>query len=147
MFQFDDIKELLKSFIAKAELSFKKACRGKEEIKILIRYWAIPSYIFFFFGIDSLVVSINFLVIDLVLSSFAVIFFSWHMFAMIKCKPKKKKLTTEEKKELKKNKRKNLSKSVMKKLLLQESITKWDPVTLTIVADFYFFILFLGNII
>ena len=66
---------------------------------------------------------------------------------MFKCKPKKPKLTKEERVALKKERRKNLSKSFARKLLLQESISKWDPVTITIVLDLYFVLLFLGNII
>lgn len=147
MKQYFDIKETLKEYFLTAERSFKKASRGQEEIKTLIRYWGIPAYLIFYFVINWIVNAVDLFVIDLLLSSIAVIYFSWHIFAMFKCKPKKPKLTKEERVALKKERRKNLSKSFARKLLLQESISKWDPVTITIVLDLYFVLLFLGNII
>ncbi len=147
MQQHFDIKEVLKEFLSKAENSFKEASKGREDLKILIRYWGIPAYIFFYFIVTRIIDSVDLFVVDLIFSSIAVIYFSWHVYAMFKCKPKKPKLTKEEKEELKKERAKRLSRSFTRKLLLQESVSKWDPVTITIILDLYFVLLFLGNII
>ncbi len=147
MFPNFDIKELFRQYLLKAEDSFKRSLKGQEDTKILIRYWGIPAYIFFYFVIDWLINVTNIFIIDLVFSSLAVIFFAWHIYAMFKCKPKKKKLTKEEKEELRKDRAKRLSKSFIRKLTLQESISKWDPITVTIVLDFYFVFLFLSYIV
>lgn len=144
---FYGLREIFERFLEKTEDSFKKSNKGLEDPKILIRYWGIPAYLFFFFIVRQLIFAIDFFAVDLILSSFVIVYCSWHIFALIKCKPKKVKLTKEEKEELKKNRAKRLSKSFVKKLLLQESISRWDPISITIAADVYFILLFLERVI
>ena len=144
MFLGFDFKELFQNFFEKAESSFKKSINGEEDIKILIRYWAIPSYIFFYFFIKLFIDKVDLAVINIFFASFAIAFYIWHLYAIYKCKPKKKKLTKEEREALKRDRSRTLSKSFTRKLFLQESISKWDPVTVTIVADIFFLITFLA---
>ena len=144
MFLGFDLKEFLQNFFEKAEDSFRKSIKGKEDIKVVIRYWGIPAYIFFFFFVKWLIERVDVQVLDVLLAALSVAYFSWHIYAVYKCKPKKEKLTKEQREELKKNRVKNLSSSFVRKLLLQESLSKWDPVTITIVVDLFFVITFLG---
>ncbi len=144
MFLGFDFKESLQNFFEKAEDSFRKSLNGKEDIKVVIRYWGIAAYIFFFFVVKWLIDGLDVQILKFLLAALSVAYFSWHIYAVYKCKPKKEKLTKEQREELKKNRAKNLSTSFARKLLLQESLSKWDPVTITIVTDLFFVITFLG---
>jgi hypothetical protein len=144
---FYGLKEIFEKLLEKAEDSFKRSNKGLEDTKILIRYWGIPVYLFFFFVVRELIFAIDFFAVGLILSSFVIMYCAWHIFALIKCKPKKVKLTKEQKLELKKDRAKRLSKSFVKKLLLQESISKWDPISITIAVDVYFILLFVERVI
>jgi hypothetical protein len=143
MFLGFDFKEFFQQFFEKAEGSFKGSIKGEEDIKIVIRYWGIAAYIFFYFVIKYIVDNVDFVIIDVVLASFAIVYFSGHIYAVIKCKPKKEKISKAQRQKMKKDKMKRLSKSFTRKLLLQESISKWDPITVTIVADVFFIVTFL----
>jgi len=137
----------MKDLIHKVDASFRASLKGQENISVLIRWWGFLGYAFFYFVIDSAILKINIAFIDLVLSWIGVIYFLWHIFVMIKCSPKKPKLTPEEKKKLREEKLRNAPRAFMRKLLLQESITKWNPVAMTIAADILFFANFLGYVL
>lgn len=144
MFLGFNFKEFIQNFLINAENSFKKSIKGEEDIKVVIRYWGISAYIIFYFGIKRIIDTLDIKVVDIVLAALSVAYFSWHIYAVYKCKPKKKELTKKEKDELKKNRARNLSTSFARKLFLQESISRWDPITITIVADLFFAITFFG---
>jgi hypothetical protein len=144
MFLGFDYKEFFQNLFEKVEDSFKKSTRGEEDLKILIRYWGIAAYLFFYFIVKKLMDSTNLKFLDVIIAAFSIVYFSWHIYAMYKCKPKKTKLTKEEKNKMKKDRVKRLSRSFTRKLLLQESVSKWDPVTITIVADLFFVLTFLS---
>lgn len=137
----------MNELIHKIDASFRASLKGQESISILIRWWGFLGYAFFYFVIDSAILKINVAFIDLMLSWIGMVYFLWHIFAMVKCSPKKPKLTPEEKKKLREEKLRNAPRAFMRKLLLQESITKWNPVAMTIAADILFFANFLGYVL
>jgi hypothetical protein len=137
----------MSGFFEKIEISFKAAMRGEESTSNLIKWWGITAFLVSHFIIDRSVMAVNNRFFDVVLSSLAVIYFVWHIYVLRKCSPKKPKLSKEQKKLLKLEARKNLGKKILRKLLLQEPLTKWQPVTVTIVLDIYFITQFTTYII
>ncbi len=137
----------MNEILRKIEASFRASLKGQESQSTLIRWWGIPSYFIFYFVIKTLIFKIDIRFVDLMLSSIAMIYFLWHIFALIKCSPKKPKLTKEEQKILREERRRNLPRSFMRKLFLQEPISKWNPVAMSIAADLLFFATFLGYVL
>ena len=137
----------MNEILHKIDSSFRAASKGQENIQIVIRWWGILAYIFFYFVVNNLILKINIRFSDLILSWIGVIYFIWHIYVLIKCSPKKPKLSDEEKKKLREERLHNLPRSIMRKLFLQESISKWNPVAMCIAVDLLFFTNFLGYII
>jgi len=132
----------------KIEDSFKSSLKGGEEnLSVLIRWWGLVGYLFFYFVIEKLIIFCDIQIIDIIFSSFGIIYFSWHIYALIKCSPKKPKLSKEEKQKLRSEAIHNAPKAFMRKLFLQESISKWNPVKMEIVTDLLFVAHFIGYLI
>lgn len=131
----------------KIETSFKAAMRGEESTSILIKWWGVPAFLLSFFVIDRIVMTFDNRITDVSISSLVVLYFSWHIYVLKKCSPKKPKLTKEEKAYLKREARKNLGKKILRKLLLQEPVGNWEPVKVTIVLDVLFITQFLAYIV
>jgi hypothetical protein len=125
----------MKEFLDKVSFSFAKATHGEESVSRMIWWWGALGYLIAFFIANKLVREINIRSVDIVISVMVMLYFAWHMYAIKKCAPKKPKLTPEEKKKLKTERRNNLGKSVARKLLLQEPLTKWDPVSIVMMID------------
>ncbi len=136
----------LNEILHKIEDSFKAAIHGTESLRTLIRWWGFISYATFFI-VDKLILAINSRLFDVAMSSVGLVYFVWHIFVMFRCKPKAPKLSKEEKQKLRAEKIHNMPKSFMRKLLLQESISKWNPFSMTIAVDLLFFTNFLGYIL
>ncbi len=66
-------------------------------------------------------------------------YFIWHIFIIIKCRPKKELLSDEQIENLKKDR----NKRIIRKLLLKEPITKWNPAAVCIAIDLYVIVHFL----
>lgn len=131
----------------KIDASFRACLKGQEDIKVVIRWWGLLAYAFFYLIVDTVILKVDSKFVDLLLSWIGIVYFIWHIYAVIKCSPKKPKLTKEEKKKIREEKWKNAPRSIMRKLLLQESISKWNPVTMCIATDLLFFTNFLGYVI
>lgn len=124
--------------LGKVKTSFKNATDGKETTSNLIFKWAIPSYLISYFIVNKAILAVNSTFFDLLLSILAIIYFAWHIYALRKCSPKKakidkKKLSDKEKRELGRERRRRF----IRKLLLKESISKWDPIFMTYVMDIF----------
>lgn len=130
----------------KIETSFRAAMKGEETTSNLIRWWGIVAYLLSYFVVDRLILGVNNRSLDVTLSVIGIIYFSWHIYVLRKCSPKKPKLSKEEKEYLKRQARKGLGKKILRKLFLQESVTNWNPVVVTIVIDVLFITHFLGYI-
>lgn len=117
------------------ENSFKKATKGKETINNLIYYWGIISYLSCYFIINKILKIPGWEILDISVSILLIIYFVWHIYALKKCSPKKKKLTKEQKKQQRIKNKQDRPKRIMRKLFLQEPISKWNPVLVTIAID------------
>jgi predicted membrane protein len=137
----------MKEILNKIYLSFRKATKGEEALSHMIWWWGMVGYLIAFFIVNKLIRAIDFDLIDVSLSLIMVFYFSWHIYALKKCAPKKAKLTEEEKKKLKEDRHLRLGKSFMRKLLLQESITRWDSVFVAMMMDLLCITHFFGYVI
>lgn len=131
----------------KIENSFRASLKGEESTKNLIYWWGFISYLIFYFIIDEIILLVDLRLIDIVLAAIGVIYFTWHIYALKRCSPKKPKLTDEEKKKLQEDRWRKAGRAFMRKLFLQEPITKWNPIIMTMVVDLLFLLKFLGYIL
>lgn len=118
----------------KIETSFKAALRGEESLDVLVYRWGIFSYIVAFL-MNKLFRMVGSYFFTLPFAVLLVCYFVWHIYVLRKCTPKKPKLTKEEQQKLREERRKELGKKLLRKLFLQESITKWNPVLMATVTD------------
>ncbi len=125
----------MKEIFSKINLSFKKATKGEETLSHVIWWWGVVGYLVAFVIANKLIRVINFRFIDIFLSLLMTLYFSWHIYAIKKCAPKKPKLSPEEKNKLKEERRAQLGKKALRKLLAQESLTAWDPVFMVMMLD------------
>jgi hypothetical protein len=130
----------------RVEASFRAAMRGEESTAVLIKKWGIPAFLISFFVADQLVMYFDQRVVDVSISTLVTLYFVWHIYVLKRCSPKKPKLTKEEKDILKRQARKDLGKKILRKLLLQEPVSEWNPVKVTIILDVLFIAQFLGYI-
>lgn len=136
----------MKNLFKTIEHSFTNATKGTENLNIVIWYWGIIAYLVAYFIINKAIHAIDIHFIEIAISVLTAIYFAWHIYAVKKCSPKKIKLSKEDKKRQKiENKHKRV-KSMMRKLLLQEPITKWNSVKVTIVMDLLCIAIFLDKI-
>ena len=137
----------MNEILHKIDLSFRACSKGREDIKVVIRWWGLLSYAFFYLIVDSIILKVSYRFIDLTLSWIGAIYFIWHIYVVIKCSPKKPKPTPEEKKKMREERWRKAPRSFVRKLFLQEPISKWNPSAMTIAADLLFFTNFVGYII
>jgi hypothetical protein len=119
------------------EESFINSIKGGEKLNILIYYWGFISYIICYLIINKIIYAIDIRTIDIFLSLIVCIYFIWHIYVIHKCKPKKIKLSLEEKKKNDLLKKKELPKKIMRKIFLKESIFKWDIVNVITAIDLF----------
>ncbi len=135
------------SIISKIEDSFKRAMKGEESVNIIIWWWGVVAYLISYFVMNKLVRTVDIKAIDILVSLIATVYFCWHFYVLRKCRPKKPKLTKEEKKIQKMKKRKEFGKKFFRKIFLQEPITKWDPIFITLVIDAFCVAHFFGYVV
>lgn len=136
------------SSINKISESFFAAMRGEESVNKLIWWWGAIGYAVSYFILNNyLIIEFDSFWIDILTSLVAIIYFIWHIYVLKKCQPKKVKLTKEEKKKLKITARKQFFKKFLRKLFLQEPITKWDPVSVSVIVDLLCITHFLSYVI
>jgi hypothetical protein len=131
----------------KIETSFKASLRGEENVNNLIYLWGVISYLIAFLVFNKAIRFFHSYYVGAVLSVIAICYFAWHIYALKKCSPKKIKLSKEEKEKIREENKDTVSKSIARKLFLQEPITKWNPVFVTMVIDVFCIAQFLGYIL
>lgn len=134
----------MKAILDKVETSFIMAMKGEEKISRVIYIWGVIGWLVAYFIANRLIKIIDVQIIDFAICIVISAYFVWHIYVTKKCAPKKEKLSKEEKKKLKMEGRNNGS--FMRKFLLQESITKWDPVKFSYVVDVFCIAQFMGYI-
>lgn len=127
----------MNDILNRIETSFKAAMRGEELIHRLVWWWGLMGYLVAYFVIDRIIKINNIVFIDIILSLLAVAYFSWHVYVLKKCSPKKPALSKEEKKKVREDARKDFGKRMMRKLFLQEPISKWDPAFVSTIIDLF----------
>ncbi len=127
----------MNEILNRIETSFKAAMRGEELIRRLVWWWGLIGYLVAYFVVDRIIKINNIVFIDVVLSLLTVAYFSWHVYVLKKCSPKKPILSKEEKKRAREESRKDFGKRMMRKLFLQESISKWDPAFVSTIIDLF----------
>ncbi len=125
--------------------SFKRANAGQENPQVLIWYWGVISYLFSYVVVNWLIRVLSFpRLLSVAISLLAVIYFAWHIFAMYKCRPRKKDLKSHYNTS---TNHKNVAyKSFVRKIFLKEPWFKWNPVVVIIVIDVIFLLYFLSKI-
>ena len=136
----------MKEVFLNIEDSFKRIMRGEEGLNVVIWSWGLFAYVISFFIFDHFVRVVDYRSFDIFISFAAVVYFCWHIYALVKCTPKKPKLTDEEKKQLKLKAKMERGKKFLRKLFLQEPLTKTNPSVVCGAVDL-FFIAHFGNYI
>ncbi len=139
--------QYLNDILNKVETSFKASLKGEETIHNLIWWWGFIGYFVFYVIVDKIIKMVDIRMVDVALSSVGMIYFVWHIYVMKKCSPKKPKISKEEKKRLRAEAWHNAPGAFWRKLTLQESISKWNPIAMTIAMDLLFFVQFLGYVL
>lgn len=135
--RFPDIKKITQENFAKAKNSFHKAWEGKEEIDTVIWIWGGAAYLLSILA-NKIVFWNKISFFDFLISAAVIAYFTTHIIITKRCAPKKTPLTKEEKEALKHDR----AKRFFRKLFLQESVTKWNPVMVAIVIDLYIILSF-----
>jgi len=116
--------------------SFALASKGKEEVGILVWRWAPMSYLVTYFIFYQMVKMFGMGFFSGLISLLVILFYIWHMVAIIRCSPKKKKLSKVEKKQKKLiESGSGVAKTLTKKLILQEPWFKTKNSSVVIVID------------
>lgn len=115
--------------------SFILASKGKEEIPTLIWGWALMSYLITYCVFYQSVHYFGLGIISSLISLIVIVFYLWHMVAIVRCRPKQKKLTKTEKKQKKLIDGSGIARSFVRKLLLQEPWFKTKTYTFVLVID------------
>ncbi|MDX2083455.1 MAG: hypothetical protein SFV53_05680 [Rickettsiales bacterium] len=121
---------------SKIETSFIAAIKGQESTDKLIYWWGVIGYVAAFL-INKIIKLAHLYLFGVIVSGVLIFYFIWHIYVLKKCSPRKPKLSKEEKQKLRQERRKELGKKLMRKLFLQESFTKWDPVFTSIIIDLF----------
>jgi hypothetical protein len=121
----------------KIENSFKLAMQGKETVHTVLWWWGVLGYLTAYFVLEPMIVKVDSYFIDVLIAALGSVYFAWHFYVLKKCAPKKPKLSEEEEQRLRLELRRDLPKKIMRKLLLQESVTKWDPIFMALVVDVF----------
>lgn len=137
----------MNEFFNKIAASYKAAMKGEETVKNVIWKWGFIGYLVSYFIVDRIIKINDIRFIDIVLSLLMIVYFSWHIYVLRKCAPKKPKLSVEEKKLLRLEARRQFFKKFARKLFLQEPITKWNPVFVATVVDLFSVAIFLSYVV
>ncbi len=124
----------MKNFLNKIKISFVNASKGLESFSVIAWVWGGLFYLASYFIFNKLVVAINSKFFNYSLSILLTIYLVWHIYVAIKCFPKTPKLSKEEKEKLK-IQNGGASKAFLRKLFLQESITKTNSRNILIAID------------
>jgi len=140
------LKFFMNEFLQKVKSSFQAANRGEETMRNLMWRWGATGYCLAYFVIDPIIKAVNIHAIDVIISLLAVCYFAWHFYVIKKCMPKEPKLSPEEKKKIRQEKRKELPKKLLRKIMLQEPISKFDPIFTVKIVDLFCIAIFLGYV-
>ena len=125
----------MNDLLNKIEKSFIAITKGEESLHNIIWWWGAVGYLVAYFIANQIIKISDSASVDMAVSIVMSVYFIWHIYAVVKCSPKKPKLTKEEKKLAQIEARKDFGKKFMRKLLLKEPLTKWNSNSITIAID------------
>ena len=135
----------MENSLNKIRISFIKSTKGLESFSVIIWYWGALVYFLAYFVFNKVLGKFNLSFFVYPISIFFIIYFIWHIYATIKCAPKRPKLTKEEKEKLK-IQHGGASKVFLRKLFLQESITEINSRNILIAIDIFLILHFYSNL-
>jgi len=124
----------MKNFLNKIKRSFVNASKGLESFSVVAWGWGGLFYLVSYFIFNKLVIAINSKFFDYSLLILLTIYLVWHIYVAIRCFPKAPKLSKEEKEKLK-IQNGGASRAFLRKLFLQEPITKTNSRNILIAID------------
>jgi asparagine N-glycosylation enzyme membrane subunit Stt3 len=124
----------MKNFLNKIKISFVNASKGLESFSVVAWGWGGLFYLVSYFIFNKLVIAINSKFFDYSLLILLTIYLVWHIYVAIRCFPKAPKLSKEEKEKLK-IQNGGASRAFLRKLFLQEPITKTNSRNILIAID------------
>lgn len=125
----------MKELLNKIEKSFIAIIKGEESLHNVIWWWGVIGYLIAYFIANQIIKISSSTFVDMTVSIVMTMYFIWHIYAVVKCSPKKPQLTKEERKLAKIEARKDFGKKFMRKLLLKEPLTKWNSTSIAIAFD------------
>ncbi len=105
----------------------------------LIWFFGPAGYLSSYFIVNKLMIILKIITVNIALSAIIIIYFCWHIHALRKCALTKQKLLKSQG-EVENATPRSLTKTFLRKLFLQESLTKSDPILITILIDLYFIV-------
>ena len=135
----------MENSLNKIKTSFIKSTKGLESFSVITWYWGAIAYFLAYFIFDKALRKFNLGFLVYPISVFFISYFVWHIYATIKCAPKRPKLTKEEK-EILKIQNGGTSKVFFRKLFLQESITEINSRNILIAIDIFLILHFYSNL-
>lgn len=141
------MKKFFQEIFSNIFTSFIKASKGEENLSNVIWFWGVIGYCFSYFILNKIVLVSNNSIVDFIICWAVLIYFVWHIYTVTKCAPKKKKMNKEEKAKLQKVEARSRTRSIFNKIISREPITKWNPVSITIIIDLLFIAHFGGYLL
>ena len=132
------MKELLRKYFSVLKHHFVIANQGKEDLIIVLWVWGGGAYLLSFF-INKLLLLTTLIFAKWIIAILVIAYFVWHIVVIKKCSPKKPALSKEAKEKLKKDR----ARRFLRKLFLNEPITKWNPALVATVIDLYVIVCFI----
>jgi hypothetical protein len=111
----------------------------EKSAKILVWIYGPIGYLISYFIINNLMMMFKAIAPDAVLLAIIVIYFSWHIYQLRQCAIVKRALLAKSQ-ETTNTLPGSLTRSFLRKLLLQESLTKSDPMLVAVLIDLYFIV-------
>ena len=135
----------MENSLNKIKISFINSTKGLENFSVITWYWGALTYFLAYFVFNKLLKKTNLSFLIYSISIFFIIYFIWHIYASIKCSPKRPKLSKEEKEKFK-IENGGASKAFLRKLFLQESITELNSRNILIAIDLFLILHFYSYI-
>jgi hypothetical protein len=106
---------------------------------ILIWIYGPTGYLISYFVINNLMMTLKAVAANIILLAIIITYLSWHIYQLRKCSIIKRELLKKSQTTIN-TPHHSLTKSFLRKLFLQESLTKSDPIFVAILIDLFFIV-------
>jgi hypothetical protein len=111
----------------------------EKTVNILIWIYGPAGYLSSYFIINNLMMVFKNMGSNIALLAIIIAYFSWHIYQLRKCSLIKQQISKKSQKTINTPPR-SLARSFLRKLFLQESLTKSNPILVAILIDLYFIV-------